>query len=219
MKKARTKLVPSNSSFGFVFAMVANGGGSGSNPKTYSILGAAFATNQFLLGSTSDNAAGVSLGWSSDPGDSPDPITRAAPITRQYDANVSPNNIRLSQVSIQSLRMTHGISYPRGVTPQPYLPTGFAFERTTSGAPAADAIVGDFSGCRRITVQLINDAGGGPPAIGLLANGIALGLGQAAARGPLPNMHVFHETNLGAIQVVNLSSGIITVGVHVETDL
>lgn len=213
----RTKIIPANSSFGFIFRMVANGGGTGLSPKTYSVLGAAFATNQFLLGATDDNVAGVTLGWPSDPGDSPDPANRVPPTGRVYDADVSPNNIRLSQVSLQSLRMTHGI---RAVPSQPYLPSSFAYQRDVTAAAAND-IIGDFSGCKRVTVQLIADAAGPPPPLGsgIVANGLFMSLAQPVTTAPAPTLHTFHLSNLGDIQVVNLSAGIVTIGVHVETDL
>lgn len=213
--KNRAKIVPANASFGFVFQMVANGGGGGTNPKTYGILSAA---NQLLLGSTDDNAAPVSLGWPSDPGDSTDPANRVPPGGRAYVANFSPNNIRLSQVSLQSLRMSHGI---RSEATRAYLPSSSFFNRNNAGAPAADVIVGDFSGCKRIAVQLINDAAGPPPPAGsgVVVNGLFLSLAQPVTTAPQPTLHVFHETNLGSIQVVNLSAAVVTVGVHVETDL
>lgn len=208
----RAKIVPSNASFGFIFQMVPNGAGGGVNPKTYGVLSPA---NQLLLGATDDNVAGVSLGWPSDPGDSPDPANRVPPFGRVYVADYSPNNIRLSQVSLQSLRMTHGI---RSEPSRPNLPSSSYFERSVAAA-AVDDIIGDFSGCRRITVQLLHDAAEPPASIGLLVNGMAMGLSLPVATAPLINAHTFHLTNLGEVQVVNLSSGIVTVGVHVETDL
>lgn len=217
---ARAQIIPSNASFGFIFQMVANGGGTGTNPKTYSVT--TFGNND-LLGATNDNAPGVTLGWASDPGDSSDPANRVPPTGRQYDAQVSPNNIRLSQVSLVSLRMTHGI---RSIVQQAYLPSSFAYQRDVQagiGPPVDnDAIIGDFSGCRRITVQLIDEVIPDPPPGGQLSivvNGIVLSRVQAAGAAPMPQLHTFHLNNLGAIQVVNLSAGIVTIGVHVETNL
>lgn len=217
---SKVRPIPGNSSFGFIFQMVPNGGGGGASPKTYSVTDPA---NQFLEGFTDDNAAPVSRGWPSDPGDSTDPVNRTPPASRAYIANQSPNNIRLSQVSLVSIRYSHGIWREKN---RQYLPTSTFFDRDLSGAPANNEIIGDLSGCRRITVTLIDDATAGniPPFVSLIANGIGLGLGtfrnaEGLGRGQMPVLHTFHLNNLGAVQVTNLSAAVITVGVHVELSL
>lgn len=226
MSRSKNIPVPRNATFGFSFLIEANGGGTGTNPKTYGIDNPA---NQFLLGATSDNAPGVTLGWPSDPGDSPDPANRVAPLSRQYDAGVSPNNIRLSQVSLQSITASYGI---RSEPSRPNLPTSFFWQRSLNGLPgAADDIVGDLSGIRRLVVTLnhprqdalLEAVIGGLPQFGrILVNGSIL-LNET-----MPQVEL-EVSNLGLVTVVNLSTGFdgegmivpirAVVGVHVEANL
>lgn len=202
-----TKVIPGNASFGFTFRIVGNGGGFGTAPKAYdpTIVG-----NDNLLGFTDDNTAGVTLLWASDPGDnSPPPV--GAPGSRVYDpappfTALSPNNIRLSQVALNSLRASYGI---RSTPKAAMLPTSFGFNRSLSLAQAADDIVGDIGGIRRITVSLLTPI---PPGFFVLCNG------SIPLNDFMPSF-TFHLNNLGAVTVVNQTGAPAIIGVHCEINL
>lgn len=199
--------VSNGGSFGFCFLLEANGGGTGTNPKDYLI----YKPGNFdLKGQTDDNAPGVTPLWPSDPGDFPNQAF-VQPPTRQYDVEVSPNNIRLSQVSIDSLTATHGI---RPMPQQFSLPNSFGFSKDPS--VPGNLIVGDLQGISKLTVSILGheDYGvvfGGAERL-LVNNSIVLGPLFAG----LNQSHTFTETNLGQIQVVNLCQTRIVVGVHCE---
>lgn len=199
-------------SFGFSFVLEGNGGGTGTNPKTYSI---ADPNILFLKGVTNDNAPGVSVQWPSDPGDFPNSAFPAPP-NRQYDPEVSPNNIRLSQVSIDSLTATHGI---RPSPQQASLPSSYGFTKDPS-VPAIPPLVGDLQGIRKLTVSLLARRDGAPflpDDMVLLCNSIMIyGAANIAAPSPGSQKHTFEFTNLGNVQIVNLSAVRLVIGVHCE---
>lgn len=216
-----------NACFGFSFLLAANGAGPGANPKIYSAL---TPTNQFLLGFTDDAIAGVTLGWESDPGDNIFPpgypsVPAIPPTSRAYPAApgpfFSPNNIRLSQVSLKSLTASYGI---RALPGQNSLPTGFAYGRNlfNLGAQPDNSIVGDFAGCRRVRVSLIS-----PGAFSAAAH-----VGFVLLNGSIPLTRLnptveLDVNNLGDITVVNMSTDgaeqpaavQAVVGVHVELNM
>lgn len=206
-----------NSTLGFSFLLEVNGGGTGANPKTYAIDNAA---NDFLLGSTDDNAPGVFLFWPSDPGDFPSPLFPAPP-NRQYDPGVAPNNIRLSQVPIDALTASFGISIGADASGRRNdgVPSSTNFNNgnfNTANAPGT--VLGDFTGLRRITLTLLSprftfEADGTVEAPGVLVNGSR----RLTPSNPVMDLKL---NNLGAVGVVNLDpANVAAVGVYAELNI
>lgn len=190
-----------NGSIGFVFLMKAN------RTPTYSI---ADIANDNLLGTTTDGIAFVSKGWPSDPGDSVFPALTAGG-GRDYAtpgaAEQAPNNIRLSQVPLISVRASHGISRGLG---QENLPTSSNFGsnglNTNNTLAGSFPTIGNLGGFSRITVSIMS-----PVDTGNLLVNCSVQLNTAK------RFHTFNEANLGLIQVVNLDdSDTVLVGVHCE---
>ncbi len=192
---------------GFSFIMRPNGTG-GTFPKTYAVNAIA---NRLMAGQVSEFAANPPFPslWPSDPGDNVFPIT-----SRDYGVanggvlndNLCPNNIRLSQVPLSSVIASHGIG--PGIT-QRNLPTSTNFGVVNlDTTPGAQDTIGNIGGIEKIRVGIVN-----PTTSNVLVNG-----GQLLQLLGLV-MQDFRVSNLGNIQIVNLSAFEVTVGVVIQMSL
>lgn len=193
--------------FGFSFIMRANGLG-GTFPKTYSI---ATISNKNLTGLVSEFSPVLFPGWASDPGDNVFPT-----FSRDYGpANggvvadgLCPNNVRLSQVPLSSLVASYGIGPGIG---QRNLPTSTNYNNPNfDTTPGAVNTLGDFGGLKKVILQVENPVVAAP--LCLVNGGFVLGLS-------IGDRIEIECSNLGAITVVNLNAGNITVGVTAEMNL
>lgn len=206
MTKPVKEIVPAGT-FGFSFIMRANGLG-GTFPKTYSI---AAIGNKNLTGLVSEFSPVLFPFWPSDPGDNVFPT-----FSRDYGpANggvvadgLCPNNVRLSQVPLSSLVASYGIGPGIG---QRNLPTSTNYNNPNfDTTPGAVNTLGNFGGLKKVILQVENPVVAAP--LCLVNGGFVLGLS-------IGDRIEIECSNLGAITVVNLNAGNITVGVTAEMNL
>ena len=201
------KRVISAGIIGFSFIMRPNGTG-GTNPKTYA---ANAIANRLMSGQVSEFAVNPAnpSGWASDPGDNVFPTG-----SRDYGPanggvladNLCPNNIRLTQIPLSSVIASMGIAPGIG---QRNLPTSSNFGVVNlDTTPGAQNTIGNIGGIEHIRVGIVS-----PTSANILVNG-----GQLLALLNLLTQD-FRVSNLGNIQIVNLSAFEVTVGVVIQMSL